>query len=197
MENKIREIIPIFSRSFFDDPFYRTVFPQRREQKLIHCFRSFLQFARRYGKIRPFYHKKRLIGASVWLSSSYAHFPLVPYLCSGALFAMLKTGPSCTIKLNRIASEVRKHYKNFKIPEEYLYLFLAGIHPDYQNRGLGKQMLAPMLLELDKKRLPCILETTTPENIRFYRSLGFKIVHQSLIPSINIDFFYMLREPTS
>lgn len=74
------------------------------------------------------------------------------------------------------------------------YLPFVGVEPMYQNRGLGAQLLRPILERCDRERLPAYLESTNPRNILFYESLGFRsmgIIQTGKSPEI----VPMLREP--
>lgn len=54
-------------------------------------------------------------------------------------------------------------------------LATMGTRPDAQRRGLGSAVLRPMLDRLDNERATARLETSTPENVRFYERLGFAV----------------------
>jgi ribosomal protein S18 acetylase RimI-like enzyme len=63
-----------------------------------------------------------------------------------------------------------------------------------QSRGLGAQLLRPMLKRCDNERLPAYLESTNPRNVPFYESLGFRkigIIQAGTSPQV----VPMLREP--
>ncbi|MDQ3418909.1 MAG: GNAT family N-acetyltransferase, partial [Acidobacteriota bacterium] len=49
---------------------------------------------------------------------------------------------------------------------------VVGIEPTAQGLGLGRALLAPILEEARRDRLPCYLETAQPNNVPFYEHLG-------------------------
>lgn len=59
------------------------------------------------------------------------------------------------------------------VPDQSWYLSILGVAPGHQGEGLGKQLMAPVLREVDKRRLPLFAESFTPENFGFYKHLGF------------------------
>ncbi len=61
-----------------------------------------------------------------------------------------------------------------KLPHHYVNL-LGGV-PDHQHRGLGRMMMSALLAEGDAENIPVYLETVTEPNVRFYQSLGFRIM---------------------
>jgi GNAT superfamily N-acetyltransferase len=58
-------------------------------------------------------------------------------------------------------------------PDPHWYLAFVGIDPDQQGRGLGRQLLSPILDRADRESSICYLETPFPDTRTFYRRLGF------------------------
>jgi GNAT superfamily N-acetyltransferase len=59
--------------------------------------------------------------------------------------------------------------------EPHHYLFLLGVDPSMQGRGVGRTLIGPILERCDRDSLPAYLETATERNIPFYQSLGFVV----------------------
>ena len=59
--------------------------------------------------------------------------------------------------------------------EPHWYLCFVGVDPNYQGRGVGQQLLAPVLQTADRDRALCYLETPFPATHEFYRRLGFEL----------------------
>jgi GNAT superfamily N-acetyltransferase len=57
--------------------------------------------------------------------------------------------------------------------DAYWYLGVLATHPTRQRQGLATAVIAPVIAEADKQQLPCCLETSTPDNRRFYERRGF------------------------
>jgi GNAT superfamily N-acetyltransferase len=57
--------------------------------------------------------------------------------------------------------------------DPHWYLAFVGIEPVEQRRGLGRQLLEPVLERADRERRPCYLETPFPDTRAFYRKLDF------------------------
>jgi GNAT superfamily N-acetyltransferase len=53
------------------------------------------------------------------------------------------------------------------------YLAFVGIEPGEQRRGLGRQLLEPVLEQADRDSHLCYLETPFPDTRAFYRKLRF------------------------
>jgi GNAT superfamily N-acetyltransferase len=57
--------------------------------------------------------------------------------------------------------------------EPHWYLAFVGIKPSEQRRGLGRQLLDPVLDRADRENHLCYLETPFPDTRAFYRKLRF------------------------
>ncbi|GAC1604404.1 MAG: GNAT family N-acetyltransferase [Acidimicrobiales bacterium] len=59
--------------------------------------------------------------------------------------------------------------------EPHWYLAFIGIEPNLQSRGLGRELLAPVLHVADETKTMCYLETPFPRTHAFYERLGFAL----------------------
>jgi GNAT superfamily N-acetyltransferase len=57
----------------------------------------------------------------------------------------------------------------------HAYLGLLATHPDHRGRGIGQQLLAQNLVELDARGVPAYLESTNPANLHRYLRAGFEV----------------------
>ena len=73
------------------------------------------------------------------------------------------------------------------------YLSIIGILPAYQNRGLGKSLITPVLDQADQAGVPTYLETFTARNEPFYQRLGYRILDSFYEPTIGAKYSLMLR----
>jgi len=67
-----------------------------------------------------------------------------------------------------------------------------GVSSAYQSQGIGSLLIKPILERADKENLPCYLETTTEQAVRFYQRNGFEILRAEEKP---VKFWTMKREP--
>jgi GNAT superfamily N-acetyltransferase len=58
------------------------------------------------------------------------------------------------------------------------YLAFMGVDPSAQGRGLGGQLLAAVLTQADRDRVPAYLEASCPENRRLYERHGFQTIRE-------------------
>jgi ribosomal protein S18 acetylase RimI-like enzyme len=57
----------------------------------------------------------------------------------------------------------------------HAYLGLLATHPDHRGKGIGQQLLAANLADLDARGIPAYLESTNPANLHRYQRAGFEI----------------------
>jgi ribosomal protein S18 acetylase RimI-like enzyme len=56
------------------------------------------------------------------------------------------------------------------------YLFLLGVEPNCQRRGLGGTLIRPVLERADVENRECYLETEIERNVAFYVKQGFEVI---------------------
>lgn len=56
------------------------------------------------------------------------------------------------------------------------YLFILGVEPSCQRRGLGDALIRPVLERADTEQLACYLETENQRNVAFYLKEGFDMI---------------------
>ncbi|MEZ5261480.1 MAG: GNAT family N-acetyltransferase [Acidimicrobiia bacterium] len=67
------------------------------------------------------------------------------------------------------------HERHFPT-EECFHLQFIGVTAAARSRGLGVQLVAPVLERCDADGLPAALESSNPRNVSFYRRLGFEVL---------------------
>ncbi len=82
-------------------------------------------------------------------------------------------------------------------PGRFAYLHLLAVSPPHQGQGLGRQVLAPGLAAADAAGLGVHLETTDPDNLGFYRAVGFEVTHQVRLAPDGPELWALWRAPRS
>lgn len=66
-----------------------------------------------------------------------------------------------------------------KHPQEpHYYLPFVGVKPEWQGRGLGGALLAPILERCDREAVPAFLEASTARNVAMYERQGFAVTEE-------------------
>lgn len=82
----------------------------------------------------------------------------------------------------------------FTTPETW-YCMCFVVSPEAQGRGLGSELIRPVLDILDAHGAPLYLETHKEINTRIYMHLGFETADVSAIPDTDIKQYAMLHRP--
>ncbi len=82
------------------------------------------------------------------------------------------------------------------IGEEFWYLSIIGILPEFQGQGLGPGLITNVLKKTDSLNVPTFLETFTPRNMTFYERLGYREVQSFDEPTTKATYWLMIREPS-
>ncbi len=86
-------------------------------------------------------------------------------------------------------------YHRTDVPAEHWYVMVVGIEPTAQGLGLGRALLAPILEEARRDRLPCYLETAQPNNVPFYEHLGFHVLRDVVHESSGLRLWTFRLDP--
>jgi GNAT superfamily N-acetyltransferase len=79
--------------------------------------------------------------------------------------------------------------------EPHYYLVFIGVEPDWQGRGLGGAVLAPVLNRCDTEGMPAFLEASTPRNRTLYERHGFTVMEEFTLGSGAPPQWRMWRAP--
>ena len=66
--------------------------------------------------------------------------------------------------------------------EPHYYLFLLGTRPQWQSRGIGSELVRPVLEICDRDQVPAYLEATSEGNRRLYLRHGFEVTEEIRLP---------------
>jgi ribosomal protein S18 acetylase RimI-like enzyme len=168
----VATLVGVLSRAFDADPFYNWLLPQdaRRASSFKAIFELIL--AEMSEGLRETFTTSDVGGAAIWLS---------PGMHKLSLFRQAQLLPAFSRILGwrniprglRILEHMDALHARFA-PEPHFYLSVLGVDPSQQGRGLGSQLLEPMLARCDRDRYRVYLETARAENLPFYERHGFQ-----------------------
>lgn len=90
--------------------------------------------------------------------------------------------------------ELDRLEKDVPIPYPHLYADFLGVREAFQGQGRGKKLVNAVCSFAQEQGLPVMLFTNTPEDVNFYKSLGFKVI--DIVQSEEFGFVntYLLKE---
>ena len=180
------------ARAFANDPETLYLIPDAAKRaNLHHTFEYFLRLSV-FGKEEVYTTSQNCEGVAIW-SDSNKHLPFWAPLMANPL-PSLSCGWNfiyCQIEANRLAVKIKKQYA----PPRHMYLALLAVDPSHHGKGYASALLKPMLARLDKEHLPAYLETQNMKNVAIYQHLGFKLVHETVMPKTTFPMYCMLRLP--
>jgi ribosomal protein S18 acetylase RimI-like enzyme len=99
-------------------------------------------------------------------------------------------GPNLPRSLRALALVEKKHPK-----EPHYFLAYIGLEPGSQGRGIGAELVRPVLDRCDSEGMPAYLEATSERAVRFYERHGFKVTEEVQLGK-GPSMWLMWREPT-
>jgi GNAT superfamily N-acetyltransferase len=188
--------IPALSRVLADafdrDPFINWLISrdERRAERMEWTFEVMLR--RLSSNLNETYTSADLSGAAIWKRPGEFKLPLTRQLLLLPAFARAMGWRRIPAFLRLLEYMEALHER--LVPEPHFYLFVVGVSPSEQRRGLGGQLLEPVLALCDREQQRAYLETSREDNLSFYMRHGFRVAHVVERPEWP-KFWLMLREP--
>ena len=180
----------VLARAFDDDPFANWfVLQDKRRARRIYDFMDvgLRQMTLPHGEC---YTTPDLQGAALWTPPGKWKLGMLQQLL--LIPSMVKcAGWKRIPKVMGGVSAIEK--KHPAVP--HYYLMVLGTEPDLQGRGIGSQLLAPILARCDQERMPAYLESSKEKNLPLYERNGFKVTEEFTIPDGGPKLWLMWRDP--
>lgn len=176
-----------------EDAFYKTmeqsVLSGSPEQAMLRYMDYSMQEAEQFGKL--FIPEPTPFGASIWsqpLDKATANERNI----LKKDFLKTQMGDNSLQTYNSIV-ECMAERTDQVVSDDYWYLSIVGVLPEFQGKGLGQGLLGDVLQEADTAGVPTYLETFTPRNISFYQRLGYESQASFLEPTTGSEYWVMVR----
>lgn len=180
----------LLTSAFADDPKVSYLFPREVPSLSSALFRLELSYGLRYGWV--FSVGSPPAGIAIWLPSEKSEITILRSLLSGGITLQRKIGKEAMKRLLDFSHHVdRKHM--IEMPYHHMYLFVLGVHPDYQGKGIAGKLLHPVLDYISSKGLDCYLTTQNEKNVSMYEHFGFEILSQEYSDIFSIPMITMKK----
>jgi GNAT superfamily N-acetyltransferase len=156
--------------SFYDDPVVTWCFPEgpRRRQILPGFFGAIAESYLGYDEI---YDVDEGVSAAVW----------APPGAEDDEQLVERIGTISEEYADRVFGVLGLMAEKHPVDPHY-YLFLLGTRLEWQGRGIGSALMAPVLEICDRERIPAYLEATSERNKALYLRHGFDVTDEVRIP---------------
>jgi len=183
----------VYTRAFFDYPMLVFYFPdrQRRERYLEWYLGCAITYTLRYGEV---YTTPDVSGLACWLPPGQTEMTTLRSILSGYLPAPWIQGKEAYRRASLSEAYLAKMQREI-LPGPHWYLWGLTTDPGQQGKGIGTQLLQPVLERADAGRLPCYLETHDHKNVAFYNKRCFELVRSENLPGYDLPFWCMVRQP--
>ncbi|MEM9216508.1 MAG: GNAT family N-acetyltransferase [Cyanobacteria bacterium P01_F01_bin.150] len=206
-KSQVLEASAIAARAFENDPAFTYMISDDREfrlQSLAWLTGNMLDYAIRYGHV---YTTPDLEGIAAWLPpGKSASSPLQQIKMAWEL--QMYALPT-KVRLNRlgqclklVSSVEHAHQQDmgdFPMGRQgqrpHWYLALMLVNPSSQGKGIGSQLLQPVLQRASDEGMVCYLSTCTEQAVRFYQKNGFEVMQTQKVAPDAPPFWTMKRNP--
>jgi GNAT superfamily N-acetyltransferase len=175
--------------AFRDDPVWNWVL-RGDPRRLTRLERGFELFLRRvWMEQEQTYTTASVAGVAVWEQPGQWKAGVGRQLA--LLPAMLRAAGRHLPRVLRASAALEARHPR----ELHYYLPFLGVDPEWQGRGLGSALLAPVLERCDSEGMPAFLEASTPRNRALYERQGFAVSEEFKLGRTAPMQWRMWREP--
>ena len=191
-EAQVEQAAELLARVFQHDPMMKYLVANDHAMltKPLRLYQASIRMGLLYGEV---YTTAAMDGLAVWISPGNTDFSFPQMLRSGLLSGVMLMGLKSLSRFMTSYSTIDKLTKQSISRPHWLLMFL-GVEPKHHGKGLGGQLIAPILARADREGVPCYLESNNERNLTFYKRHGFEIVGQVQIPD-GPPAWGMRREP--
>ena len=182
-------LVSALARAFDDDPFVNWMAAQdkRRARRVYDAIALSLRITAPHGEV---YTTDGVQGGALWEPPGKWKLGLLQQALLAPQMARVATWRRMARVLAGINAVDSKHPK---VP--HYYLFVLGVDTEFQGRGLGSQLMRPVLEKCDRERVPAYLESSKEKNVPLYERNGFKVTEVFTVPNGGPPLWLMWREP--
>jgi ribosomal protein S18 acetylase RimI-like enzyme len=190
------EAAGVLARAFLRDPAWVWALPdeRRRARVLSWFFRAATRYALRHGEVHATRGEPE--GAAIVLPPECPRLDDRRLVRAGLWQMPLRAGPRGFrrfVTQGRVLDE--RHDRD--VPPRHGYVWLLGVDPARQGRGVGSRVLASVTSRCDGARVPTYLDTTNERNLPFYRRHGFEVAHRGVFPGGDCRYWTLIRPPAA
>ena len=186
----IPQLKSVIARAFDDDPLVNWMVSQdkRRARRVYDVMAIALErMLMPFGEV---YSTDGIHGAALWAPPGKRSLsPLRQAMMIPAMVSACGVGRFRDVFLGVNAIDKRHPH------EPHFYLGVLATDPDCQGRGVGGQLMRPVLERCDRERIPAYLESSKERNVPLYERNGFRVTEVFTVPHGGPPLWLMWRDP--
>jgi GNAT superfamily N-acetyltransferase len=173
-ESQIPAAAAILARAFHDDPLmiYTIPEPAERARLLPEVYARIIRFGWLAGEVHT--TAGAVEGAAIWMPPN-AKWTRENLEASGMYELASLIGNDAYQRYRDVVGR-EWQARERDMTDACWYLFILGVDPSRQRRGLGGALMRPVLERADSEQLACYLETENQRNVAFYLKQGFELI---------------------
>ena len=193
-DSQIPAAAATLARAFHDDPLMIYAIPDAAERKrlLPDVYARMIRFGTLTGEV--YVTAETIEGVALWLPPN-AKWTRENIEASGMHETPAVIGNDAYQRYRDVVGR-EWQARERDITTACWYLFLLGVEPRVQRRGLGGVLMRPILERADAEHVVCYLETENQRNVAFYLKQGFDlIVNGEEAGATGVRFWTFRRTP--
>ncbi len=178
------------ARAFDDDPLvnWMAARDSRRARRVYDAMDlSLRDLSFRHGEV---YTTDGIHGGALWAPPGEWKMGLLQQLLLTPKMTRITTWRRLPAVMGGINAVEKKHP-----PRPHFYLFVLGTDTEHQGKGVGTQLMAPVLDRCDREGIPAYLESSKERNVPLYERNGFKVTEVFQVPNGGPPLWLMWRDP--
>ncbi len=189
------ESVETLALAFFDDPVMKHFLPL--EAKRLRALRLLMRFFIALSKINGRFDESFEGRKGAMVSFHHGHYPIpifrtIPVVLRYAVPALfIGIRPSTVWNALKLLSIIEGLHPD----EAHHYVLVIGVLPVEQGKGVGSELMAPLLKDADETNTAVYLESSDPRNLSFYKKLGFENLEEIRPLKRAPPLWRMLRQP--
>ena len=185
----------VLAHAFVDNPGMLAVLDRAdRDQRLALLelgFRSFIDATLLSGKVEVVRFDNEPAG--VQLTVPPGGYPLGLKAQWAMAQGPLRAGLYYALRFAVADSIIKRHHP--RTPHHYLWVL--GVDPKHQGRGVGGALLRTLSERADQRNMDCYLETDKESSVRLYERHGYTVIWDETFPRLHdLRIWWMLRPPS-
>jgi GNAT superfamily N-acetyltransferase len=173
-ESQISAAAATLARAFHDDPLmiYTIPEPAERARLLPEVYARMIRFGLLAGEVHT--TAGAVEGAAIWMPPN-AKWTRKSLEASGMYELASLIGNDAYQRYRDVVGR-EWQARERDMTDACWYLFILGVEPRVQRRGLGGALMRPVVERADAEQLACYLETENERNVAFYLKQGFELI---------------------